>query len=146
MRPDGFESAFDLIAVPAHDRSVIRENIVEIPGAPHRVTESRLLIEADKWRPHFKGLPEPKFALIIGGSTKRTTFTKDMAEQLIDKAVEAASAVNGSLLVTTSRRTGVENEALIAERAEVRAATERDGLRRGGRRPRAPRRSTRSRR
>lgn len=116
MRPDGGESNFDLIAVPAHDRSVIRENIVEIPGAPHRVTESRLLIEADKWRPFFKGLPEPRFALIIGGSTKRTNFTKDMAETLIDKAVAAASAVNGSLLVTTSRRTGLENEVLIAER------------------------------
>jgi hypothetical protein len=118
MRPDGGEGAFDLIAVPAHDRMANRENVVEIPGAPHRVTETRLLIEADKWRLQFKGLPGPRFALIVGGNTKKTTFTKSMAETLISQAIAAARAVDGSLLVTTSRRTGVENEELIAERLE----------------------------
>ncbi|PKR47648.1 mitochondrial fission ELM1 family protein [Thalassospira povalilytica] len=116
MRPDSGESAFDLIAVPAHDRMALRENILEIPGAPHRVTETRLLIEADAWRPHFKGLPAPRFAVIVGGSTKKTTFTRDMADELISRAIDAARAVDGSLLVTTSRRTGPENEELIAER------------------------------
>ncbi|MBX2833101.1 MAG: mitochondrial fission ELM1 family protein [Rhodospirillales bacterium] len=116
MRPDSGESTFDLIAVPAHDQMAHRENIVEIAGAPHRVTETRLLVEADKWRPHFKGLPGPRFSVIIGGSTKKTTFTKAMAEELISKVIEAARAVDGSLLVTTSRRTGAENEELIAEK------------------------------
>ncbi len=116
MRPDSGETAFDLIAAPAHDRMSVRENILEIPGAPHRVTETRLLVEADTWRPHFKGLPGPKIALIIGGSTKKTTFTKDMAGELITRAIDAARAVDGSLLVTTSRRTGRENEELIADR------------------------------
>ncbi|MEQ8286763.1 mitochondrial fission ELM1 family protein [Thalassospira sp.] len=115
MRPDSGERMFDLIAVPAHDGMTLRENIVEIPGAPHRVTETRLLVEADKWRPHFKGLPGPRFSVIIGGSTKKTTFTKDMAKELIAKVIDAARAVDGSLLVTTSRRTGAENEELIAE-------------------------------
>ncbi|WP_033067055.1 mitochondrial fission ELM1 family protein [Thalassospira australica] len=116
MRPDGGENAFDLIAVPAHDRMTVRENIVELPGAPHRVTETRLLVEADKWRAHFKGLPGPRFAVIIGGSTKKTTFTRAMAEEVISRAIEAASAVDGSLLVTTSRRTGRDCEELIADR------------------------------
>ncbi|RCK44572.1 mitochondrial fission ELM1 family protein [Thalassospira profundimaris] len=119
MRPDGGEGAFDLIAVPAHDQITIRENIVEIPGAPHRVTETRLLIEADQWRPVFKGLPSPRFAVIVGGNTKKTTFTSVMADELISKAIEAAQAVDGSLMVTTSRRTGSENEALIARRLEA---------------------------
>lgn len=71
MRPDSGESAFDLIAVPAHDRMALRENILEIPGAPHRVTETRLLIEADTWRPHFKGLPAPRFAVIVGAAQRK---------------------------------------------------------------------------
>jgi len=116
MRPDGGENAFDLIAVPAHDRIPVRENIVEIPGAPHRVTETRLLVEADKWRSYFKGLPSPRFAVIIGGSTKKTTFTPAMAEELIARAIDAARSVDGSLLVTTSRRTGQECEELIVSR------------------------------
>ncbi len=116
MRPDGGESAFDLIAVPAHDRMTVRENILEIPGAPHRVTETRLLIEADNWRAHFKGLPGPRFAVIIGGSTKKTTFSPAMAEEVITRAIEAARAVDGSLLVTTSRRTGTDCETLIADK------------------------------
>ncbi|BDW89498.1 mitochondrial fission ELM1 family protein [Thalassospira tepidiphila] len=114
MRPDGGEGSFDLIAVPAHDRSAVRENVVEIPGAPHRVTETRLLIEADNWRPHFKGLPSPRFAVVIGGSTKKTTFTATMAKEVITRATNAAQSVDGSLLVTTSRRTGAECEELIA--------------------------------
>lgn len=123
MRPDCGESAFDLIAVPAHDQMAIRENIVEIPGAPHRVTETRLLIEADKWRPQFKGLPAPRFAVIIGGNTRKTVFTRDMADELISKAIKAARAVDGSLMVTTSRRTGPENVALIAERLKASGLT-----------------------
>ncbi|MDG4719141.1 MULTISPECIES: mitochondrial fission ELM1 family protein [Thalassospira] len=123
MRPDCGEGAFDLIAVPAHDRMTIRENILEIPGAPHRVTETRLLIEADTWRPQFKGLPTPRFAVIVGGNTKKSVFTRDMADELISKAIEAARAVDGSLMVTTSRRTGPENEALIAERLETSGLT-----------------------
>lgn len=115
MRPDGGEGAFDLIAVPAHDRMAARENVLEIPGAPHRVTETRLLIEADTWRPHFKGLPKPHIALIIGGSTKATVFTASMARELAGRAIDATKAIDGSLLVTTSRRTGQENEAIIAE-------------------------------
>lgn len=116
MRPDSGESDFDLIAVPAHDQMPARDNVLQIPGAPHRVTETRLLIEADNWRAHFKGLPGPKFALIIGGSSKKTTFTATMADSLITRAIDAARAVDGSLLVTTSRRTGRENEELIAKR------------------------------
>lgn len=115
MRPDGGEGAFDLIAVPAHDRMAARDNVLEIPGAPHRVTETRLLIEADTWHPHFKGLPKPRVALIVGGSTKGTVFTADMARELTGRAIEATRAVDGSLLVTTSRRTGPENEEIIAE-------------------------------
>ncbi|MCC9625828.1 mitochondrial fission ELM1 family protein [Thalassospira sp. MA62] len=116
MRPDSGEGAFDLIAVPAHDRMPARDNVLQIPGAPHRVTETRLLIEADNWRPQFKGLPRPRFAVIVGGSTKKTTFTRDMADELISRAIDSAAAVDGSLMVTTSRRTGAENEQLIAER------------------------------
>tara|TARA_R110000868_G_scaffold58122_2_gene179387 strand:- start:40334 stop:41341 length:1008 start_codon:yes stop_codon:yes gene_type:complete len=115
MRPDGGERAFDLIAVPAHDRMPPRDNILEIPGAPHRVTETRLLIEADNWRPHFKGLPSPRVALIIGGNTKNAVFTADMASEVTGRAIEATKAVDGSLLVTTSRRTGPQNEEIIAQ-------------------------------
>ena len=115
MRPDGGERAFDLIAVPAHDRMPPRDNILEIPGAPHRVTETRLLIEADNWRPHFKGLPSPRVALIIGGNTKNAVFTADMAREVTGRAIEATKAVDGSLLVTTSRRTGPQNEESIAQ-------------------------------
>lgn len=118
MRPDSGEKDFDLIAVPAHDRMVPRENVLEIPGAPHRITETRLLLEADRWRPRFKGLPGPLYGVIIGGSTKKTTFTRAMADDLVSQVIDAARGAGASLLVTTSRRTGQENEKLIAGRLE----------------------------
>lgn len=115
MRPDGGEGDFDLIAVPAHDRMRPADNVLEIAGAPHRVTETRLLVEADAWRPSFSGLKHPFVAVIVGGSSKKTSFTADMARDLMARAIDIAKRQNGNLLVTTSRRTGAQNEEIIAQ-------------------------------
>lgn len=118
MRPDGGEREFDLIAVPAHDGVRPAENVLEIPGAPHRISETRLVLEGKAWQGKFQGMPRPLIALIVGGSTKKTRFTAAMARDVTETAINAARYNGGSLLVTTSRRTGRENEALIAELLE----------------------------
>lgn len=118
MRPDGGEKEFDLIAVPAHDGVRAAENILEIPGAPHRISETRLVLEGKAWCRKFHGLPHPLIALIVGGSTKKTTFTAEMARDMTQTAIKAARDAGGALLVTTSRRTGRDNESLIADLLE----------------------------
>lgn len=118
MRPDGGEREFDLIAVPAHDGVNPAQNVLTIPGAPHRISETRLVLEGKAWRSRFEGMPLPRIALIIGGSSKKTQFSAAMAREVTEIAIGAARQMQGSLLVTTSRRTGQENESLIADLLE----------------------------
>lgn len=108
---------FDLIVLPEHDGCrLIRPNILRVVGAPHRITPERLKNEREKWADTFKDLPAPKIALIVGGATKDKPFTPAMARDLAEKAVAFSKAVGGgSFLVTTSRRTGAEQEKILRE-------------------------------
>jgi mitochondrial fission protein ELM1 len=105
----GGRGEFDLIAVPNHDGgTLVGANVLAVTGAPHRVTRTKLAEAAALWTPRFAALPRPWVAVIVGGSTRRRPFTEDMAGQL--GARVAALAPHGSLLVTTSRRTGQKPE------------------------------------
>ena len=113
MDPGGAMGGFGLLAVPRHDGDISGANILTITGAPHQLTENRLIEEAGRWRGRFDELAKPWIALIVGGSTRRRTFTSDMARELAARASKMALLAGGSLLVTTSRRTGEATEALI---------------------------------
>lgn len=105
---------FDLIAVPGHDgKRLGGANVLPILGAPHRVTAAKLAEAAAQWRDRFAALPRPWIGLIVGGSTKNRTFTPAMARDLGERAAALAASAGGSVLVTTSRRTGAEAEAAL---------------------------------
>ncbi|MBC7906521.1 MAG: mitochondrial fission ELM1 family protein, partial [Rhodospirillaceae bacterium] len=113
----GGRSDFDLIAIPAHDGCVGGDNVLSLTGAPHRVTPAKLTEAAELWRPRFAHLPRPWVALIVGGSTRQRQFTAAMGADLGQRVV----ALGGSVLVTTSRRTGPQAEdALLATLPEPR--------------------------
>ena len=97
---------FDLIAVPRHDRRKLADNLLEVIGAPHGVTPARLEEASKVWSVPFVELPSPRIAVIVGGSTRRHQFTEAMAAELGRMVSAAAAEISGSLLVTTSRRTG----------------------------------------
>lgn len=108
-------SAFDLIAIPRHDVVTRGPNTLLITGAPHRVTPSQLEDASKTWRSRFEHLPKPWIALIVGGSTRRRRFTAVMASELGRMASAMAQETGGSLLITTSRRTGAAADKLYAE-------------------------------
>lgn len=115
----GGRGDFDLIAVPRHDgkghdgKRLGGANVLPILGAPHRVTAAKLAEAAAQWRDRFAALPRPWIGLIVGGSTKNRTFTPAMARDLGERAAALAASAGGSVLVTTSRRTGAEAEAAL---------------------------------
>ncbi len=113
MHPGAGAEDFGLIAQPRHDRGGEGANVIPITGAPHPLTAERLREEADRWRGKFDDLPKPWIALIVGGSTRRRRFTGDMARELASLASRMAATAAGSLLVTTSRRTGDATDPLI---------------------------------
>lgn len=106
---------FDLVAVPSHDRVIVRGNMLAITGAPHRVTAQALADAAARWRGALAHLPRPLTALIVGGSTRRRRFTEALARALGRAADGMAAATGGALLISTSRRTGGAADALLAE-------------------------------
>ena len=105
---------FDLIAAQRHDSLPEGPNLINVTGAPHRVTPRILAKAAEEWRQRFEHLPRPLIALIVGGSTKRRTFTDAMAVELGDMASSMAAGAGGSLLISTSRRTGEAAETLLS--------------------------------
>ncbi|MCW9034792.1 MAG: mitochondrial fission ELM1 family protein [Rhodospirillales bacterium] len=106
---------FDLIAVPNHDRIPKKLNQLQITGAPHGVTQGKLVQARAVWENRFAHLPKPWTALIVGGTTKNRPFTNEMAQNLGKISNDLAKAHGGSLLVTTSRRTGNAALALTKE-------------------------------
>lgn len=108
-------SDFDLIAAPTHDNPQADSRVLPIIGAPHRVTPARLEAEAAAWRDRFAHLPRPWVAVIVGGATRRKPFPVEMAAALGRRVADLAAVSGGSVLLTTSRRTGAAQERALAE-------------------------------
>lgn len=115
----GGRSEFDLIAIPNHDGPnhdgwrFQGANVLHITGAPHRVSAARLETEGALWAPRFAHLPRPWIAVIVGGATRKIPFPPEMAAELGRRAASLAGSAKGSVLVTTSRRTGAQSEAAL---------------------------------
>ncbi|MDO4161614.1 MAG: mitochondrial fission ELM1 family protein [Pseudomonadota bacterium] len=109
-------SDFDLVIVPEHDKNKgFAPNIHYITGCPHRITGSYLQEAQNKWQKKFADLPKPLTALIIGGAIKGKPFSNENALALGKAVRSLKKKIGGSLLITTSRRTGKDAERLILE-------------------------------
>lgn len=105
---------FTLVFVPEHDKNKYKApNIHYTVGSPHFVTKDKLEAAYHKWYEKFSNLPHPITALIIGGSIKKHPFTLENAEILAQTVKKIKDKSGGSLLITTSRRTGKPAEQLI---------------------------------
>ena len=103
---------FGLVAVPNHDRMRhAPANVLRITGAPHRITPMRLAEAAERWRDRFSLLSQPRIACLVGGASGRRPFTAELARTLAERT--ASLARGGSVLLTTSRRTGPLVEAAL---------------------------------
>lgn len=112
---------FDMVAVPAHDR-LRGDNVVVTMAAPNRITPDRLE-EAKAAFPAFGDLKSPKVAVLIGGNSRAHRLTPDIMQAL----ARQLKALDASLMVTTSRRTGAVNEKVLRETLEGTGAYIWDG-------------------
>lgn len=92
-------SDFDLVAAPAHDE-LEGANVVTTIASPNRITPQRLKAARSDFSA-LGDLPAPRIAVLIGGNSKTHSMTKALAE----KMVKDLKALNGSLMITCSRRT-----------------------------------------
>ena len=108
---------FSLVLLPEHDKDKpFHKSFRYLIGAPHRVTRESLSEAKEKWQDAFKDLPRPLMAVVVGGAIKKRPFTLENAAELADKIASLHKKIGGSILITTSRRTGVEAQNLIMEK------------------------------
>ena len=107
---------FDLIVIPEHDRGKISgDTVLFITGSPHRITPESLSAAQAQWQDTFASLPRPLTAVIIGGKIKGKGFSSDDALAFGQAIKNFHQSRGGSLLITDSRRTGIEGEQIILQ-------------------------------
>ncbi|HLI11719.1 MAG TPA: mitochondrial fission ELM1 family protein [Alphaproteobacteria bacterium] len=105
----------DLVAVPSHDR-IRGPNVIVTRGAIHPVTPAKLAAAAAHFRPAFAALPRPLVAVLIGGPNGRYRLEPADMTAIAERLAALARGTGAGLCVTTSRRTGRENERVLRER------------------------------
>lgn len=112
--------SFDLLVTPTHDNPTTADNVLPIDGAPHRVTPLVLKQAAAAWEERLGHLPRPRIALLMGGPPGGTEMPPARAHAIGRKVARLTGGQGGTVLATTSRRTGSEaTEALSAGLARV---------------------------
>jgi mitochondrial fission protein ELM1 len=106
--------AFDLLVVPKHDRPPPAANVMQILGATHRLSPLALRQAASDWEERLEHMPHPRVALLVGGPVRGMELPPTMAHGLARKVGRLASLRGGSVLATTSRRTGREASDAVA--------------------------------
>jgi hypothetical protein len=106
-------SHFDLVVPPKHD-GLTGENVIPIIGSPNGVTREKLDAAAAAWRATLERLPQPRVAVLIGGTSKSHRFSEQDAHTLAAR-LKALAAEGSGLMVTTSRRTGEAQTRIITD-------------------------------
>ena len=124
LRSSGRPDDYDVLALPWHDarKPLVQrwtgaaENVVVTAGAANIVTPELLAGAAARWEPALRRLPGPRLAVLIGGDSRHGPLRPELARQLIDSLLVWGRRSRGSLLVTTSRRSGAQIGDLVAAR------------------------------
>lgn len=100
---------FDLLAIPAHDPTR-GDNVIVTTASPNRVTQDKLADAKTKFA-EFEKIKSPRVAVLIGGTSKAYTMTPAIMEKLAGQIRD----LDAGLMITTSRRTGEENQKILHE-------------------------------
>jgi mitochondrial fission protein ELM1 len=113
---------WDLVIAPEHDR-LRGANVIHTLGSLHPVDDAWLADARTRFAA-FAELPQPRTAVLLGGSSRHVRFDR-MAFEVLAANLEAVLARDGgSVLVTISRRTPRElREALRRRFAETPGLT-----------------------
>lgn len=100
---------FDLVAVPAHDPTR-GENVIVTTSAPNRVSAAKLEAAREEFAT-FHAMAGPRIAVLIGGNSK--AYRMDAIA--MRKLVLQLSKLEGSLMISASRRTGADGLKILHE-------------------------------
>jgi uncharacterized protein len=104
--PWGDLDGFDLVIATPQYGLARRDNVLVNSLPLHGVRPETLAAAAEIWRPRLQHLPQPRIAVLVGGSSGPYVFEQASAEKLGREASRLAGECGGTLLVSTSARTG----------------------------------------
>ena len=115
--PDPRLREYHLVASP----QLTGANVITTIGVAHNVTASLLHSAFHRHHASFAGLPNPVVGLLVGGNTRYCLgFDGAHARGLGRRVAAMVSALNGSLVITNSRRTPPDAfDALLGEVAHL---------------------------
>jgi mitochondrial fission protein ELM1 len=94
---------WDLVIAPQHDR-LRGANVIRTLGSLHPVDDGWLADARTRFAA-FAGLPQPRTAVLLGGSSRHVRFDRTAFEVLAANLEAARVRDGGSILLTASRRT-----------------------------------------
>jgi mitochondrial fission protein ELM1 len=104
---------FNFMIIPKHDRMRVSKNIVVTSLAPNLVDEKALEIAARTLRGRVNIEKEKVIGLLIGGDNPEYRLSSGILRRTLSDILKICEANDAELLVTTSRRTGKYQEAVI---------------------------------
>ncbi len=107
---------FALAVIPRHDAPPRCRNVVETLLAPNTIEEEVLRSYGDRLRSAVKLSGDKVIGLFIGGDNPEFVMTKEVAADVVSQAIKFCDRNGAELLVTTSRRTSPEVEAVVKEK------------------------------
>ncbi len=112
----GYHAAlFDLLVVSRHDRPPPLPNVLPVLGVTHRLSPLVLSQARVNWAGRLAHLPRPLVALLVGGGLHGAELRPSVANTIGRQVAMLTASLGGSVLATTSRRTGAEaTDALAA--------------------------------
>jgi mitochondrial fission protein ELM1 len=109
-----YRHLFDLLVIPEHDAPRPAPNVFPVLGAPHRLSPLLLRQAEQAWQERLGHLPHPRIALLVGGPVRGQDMAPALAHGLGRRVARLASSAGGSVLASTSRRTGKEATETLA--------------------------------
>lgn len=112
---------FSLAIVPVHDGLPRRSNVLHTYGALTAMSDGQMRDARERLQTHPRfrrpmTSGKPAIALFIGGDTPDYHVTTSFAEAVVRHVLAVCEEVDGTCLVTTSRRTPPDVERVLAER------------------------------
>lgn len=105
---------WDLVIAPAHD-GLHGPNVLTLLGSLHPVDDA-WLADARRRFPQLGALPGPRTALLVGGPSAHATLDVAGMQRICSAIDPLVQRENGTLMITTSRRTPAKVAAMLRQR------------------------------
>lgn len=113
---------FDFVLLPQHDKQIKDKynNIVRFEGSLCKINLNNIIDKKTEeyWQNNLKECKKPFFIFMVGGNTKNKKFNLNEFKELVRYISSFVKKQNGTLLVSTSRRTTDELIKIIENNLE----------------------------